>query len=177
MADRTTLSNEIDKQLRLQRPDRYDPQDDGWLDTVAAAIPDELLPEAEVRRLYKRELVKRREGVATRRANKLLRGYNQTDQLEWHWWNEANEPISVEWREFDDDGNSKTRLERVALRAVEPRDLRMWAENEEVDAERDREARMDAVNGARKIADAIESGGYATFADWAESEHPVEETA
>ena len=177
MADRTTLNQEIDKQLRLQRKDRYDPRDDTWLDEVADSIPDDLLPEEEVRRRFKRDMVKRREGVATRRANQLLRKFNANDQLEWHWWNEANEPIALEWTDFDEDGKAVKHQERVALRATTPRDLRLWAQNELVRAQHDYDARVEAVEGARKIASEIEAGGYGTFLVWAESAFPEIDSA
>lgn len=169
MADRKILSEYIDKQLRMHRPDRYDPKDITWLENVAESIPDEMLPVDEIRKLYKMNLIKQREGNATRSANRILRNFNANGQLELHWWQEANEPIAIEWVEFDDEGREVKRLERVALRAASPIDLRAWAENEEARAQQDFEARMETVDGARQIAEQIESGGFVNFQAWADA--------
>ncbi|WKE50368.1 hypothetical protein J8244_09570 [Corynebacterium tuberculostearicum] len=173
MADQKNLNQYIDKRLRMGRPDRYNPNDTQWLDEIADSIPDEMIPTEEVRRRYMRAEVKRREGVATRSANRLLRNFNRNDQMEWHWWNEANEPIAIEWTEFDESGRQQTHRERVALRAAEPRDLRLWAQAELVRAQNDFDARAEAVKGAQTIADLIDEGGFKNFLDWATERYPM----
>lgn len=167
MANNPKLNEYIDAQLRNKRPDRYQ-LGDSWIEEVVDSIPLDMVPVDEMRRIYLREQVNRREGEATKSANRILRKWNQTGQLELHWWNSANEPLAIEYVDVDDEGEPYTKNERVALRAATPQDLRLWANSEYKAAKADFEARKSAVDGARDIAALIENGGFHNFKEWAE---------
>lgn len=176
MADHGNLSRDhyIDGRLREYRPDRYQPGDE-FFDRVIESIPDELYDLEQMLRSAKRTDVMRRETKARRNANKLLRDFHSTGQLELHWQTTANEPLSITTYDVDDDGNEVKVREYVTLRAATVEDFTAWAANEESAAQEDFEARMAAVEGARQIAADMTTRKCHQFISWAEIVAPTGE--
>lgn len=191
--DLTRLRKEISRLLAEKRPDRYtvrdtvtDPDDDddlanldveeteeetSWLDEIADEVAD-LVPEEEVRKLYARKVVGQEEGRATRRANGLLRKIKQTGQLVLTWFDVKDDPVAVVTRIVEPGKRDRIREERVALRAMTPRDLRDFATEERRRAAGDFAARNATCEGAEMVADWMTRGGFSRFESWAEEELP-----
>lgn len=169
------LNDYIDKALREHRPDRYAPGD-AWLRGVADNIPDELLNARRAKQLYALDLVNRREGQATKSGNRLFREFRDTGQLELHWWETANEPIAYSHTAVVDGKSRKVQV-RVALRAVTPEDLSLFAQCERKRADQAHDASLRAVSGAEAIAAEMEASGFETFAAWAECKSSTAEAA
>lgn len=175
------LNRKIDRLLREQRPDRYvirdtvnddeyltDDEVEGteWLDAVAEEVEGDV-PSEEIRRRYARSLVGQREGMATQKANGLLRKVKQDGQLPLGWMDFEDYPISVVSRIHSPGERVKIVEERVALRAVTSGDLRAFAVEERRRAARDFAARNEACEGAEWIAEQMDLAGAVAFADWA----------
>lgn len=171
-SDLTKLTTLVDRLLRENRPDRYSPEAADWLDAVSDMIPLGMIPENEVRRFAIRSVVGRREGVATRKANRLLREVGQSGQLVLDWWEQANDPITVETRFTDEAGNARTVNERVALRAATAADMWGLSQQERERADSDHKARLMACDGADFIAESMYRMGASSFAEWAEAIMP-----
>ena len=175
MADQPNLNELhalIDTLLREQRPDRYTVGDD-WILGVVDAIPAHLVPAEDARRIAISQEVKRREGQATRKANKLLREIGRTGQLTLCWAEQADDPISIITTHVDDDGNVRRIEERVALRAATADDFRAWSRVERERSEDDYKSRLIACDGADFIADGMDGAGLRSFKQWAESIAPT----
>jgi len=196
--DLTRLRKEIERLLAERRPDRYTIRDyatdeaeqvddlevpeatdtdeideTNWLDGIAGEVAD-LVPEAEVRKLYARKIVGQQEGRATRRANNLLRTIHRTGQLVLGWFGVKDDPVAVITRTAEKDKKPRVKEERVALRAMTPTDFRDFATEERRRAAGDFSARNDACSGAEWIADHMTVAGATRFETWAEEELPNE---
>jgi hypothetical protein len=169
----TDFNEVADRWLREHRPDRYSPDDaasTAWLDEGAEALSD-LVPAADVRTYLARELLQKRETLATRRANKLIRDYAEGAQLELlHWWATANEPLAIVRREVADEGDEVTIRERVALRALTPTDLLAFADEEERRADSDHKTRLLTCDGARLHANRMTTLGLWHFGQLVEAD-------
>ena len=165
MASTEDLKEYVDQQLRVHRPDRYEPGAE-WIDQVADSIPEEIFSLERARHLYLRQFARSRDGEATKRANKILRDWQKNGQLKLHWWDTANEPMAFEYTVTDEDGETHTKKIRVALRAATPQDFRAWADFEEEAANREYETRMRTVKAAREMADYLEDNYYQNFNEY-----------
>lgn len=138
------LRKEIDRLLDEYRPDRYivrvrdEPEQDDtetengipdlnpllddtetkpgaeWLDSVAAMAVSYAPMTTDPRVLYVRKVVGEREGVATKRANQLLRTIKQSGQLVLGWWGVENNPVAITWRIVEKGKRPRITDERVA---------------------------------------------------------------
>jgi hypothetical protein len=188
--DLTKLRKEIDRLLAEKRPDRYtvsdttveaeevadEEVDEGseteWLDEIADEVAH-MVPEAELRKLYARKIVGQQEGKATSRANRLLRKIHRTGQLVLGWWGVADDPVAVVTRVDEPGQRTRRKDERVALRAMTPRDFRDFATEERRRAAEDFTARNDTCTGAELVATWMTQGGFTHFQQWAEHELPI----
>lgn len=187
--DLTRLRKEIDRLLAEKRPDRYTVRDSvtddeetdsldvevdegtDWLDKIADEVAD-LVPDDEVRKLYARKMVGQQEGKATGRANRLLRRIHRTGQLVLGWFDVKDDPVAVITKTYQPGKRPKVLEERVALRAMTPRDFRDFAEVERKRAADDFSARNETCNGAVWVADQMSAAGATRFETWAEEELP-----
>ena len=178
----TFIRKRIDWLLYENRPDRYDVRhtteadDDSdvsaeWLDDIAEQITDDL-PTVEALTLLARNLVRQREGQATRSANKLLRRFAQDGQLMLGWWEQERQPVAVITRTQREGRDPEIREERVALGAMTPQDFRAFANEERIRAGRDFAARNSTCDAAEDIAEQMLRGRFAHFTAWAESVTP-----
>lgn len=155
-----------DRWLLEHRPDRYVDQE--WIEEGVEALYL-LFPEddEDPRKTQTREYLSKRETSATHRANKILRSFAETGQLELHWKTTANEPLAIVYTIADDDGEEQKIQERVALRALTPLDLRNFASAEHESTENDHKARLRTCDGARLMADDMEATHAQIWTDWA----------
>lgn len=161
------VKDRIDNELRVSRPDRYEPGDD-FLDDVANRIAG-LVPVTMAQEMLARDLVGQREGQATRRVNRFLKGLAGVDgqyalPVDWHFY--TDEPVAFEVNETDSDGNGTgTRRERVTLRAMTARDWRDFAESGRIAAQHRHDAEMAMYDAADWCA---EQQGRRRFDVWAD---------
>lgn len=156
-----TISNEqIDGLLRQHRPDRYGPGDD-WTASVVEQVEDRITV-MEAKRIAAATLVGQREGQATRRTNRFLKGVlGRNGQyalpLDWHLY--ADEPVAFVHRE----GDAEIRV-RVALRAMKAQDWIDFAEAGRAELE----IRVQAERAMYDAADWLAGQqGPLNFAAWA----------
>lgn len=157
MDELTTLNHHVDGLLRLARPDRYEPGGD-WLDQVAAQLEGDI-PILEARRMAARQIVGQREGAATKRVNKFLKGLFGLDgqfALPVDWYVYADEPVAL----IDHSG---IRI-RVALRAMAAADWDSFVLNGRIDAQHRFDAEMRMYDAADELAS---RQGALAFAIWA----------
>lgn len=190
--DLSKLRKEIDRLLAERRPDRYTVSDTiadddeevsdteveetgdetDWLDSIADEVAH-MVPDAEVRKLYARKVVGQQEGKATSRANRLLRKIHRTGQMVLDWWGVEDDPVAVITRVTEPGQRPRRKDERVALRAMTPRDFRDFAMEERKRAADDFSARNDTCSGAERVADWMTEAGYTNFRAWAEHVMPM----
>ncbi|MCL2611981.1 MAG: hypothetical protein FWD95_01975 [Nocardioidaceae bacterium] len=162
----------VDGELRRARPDRYGSPSDDWVKEVAARVAEEV-PTFEAKRIAAETIVGQREGQATRRVNRFLKGLAGINgqyalPVDWHLY--ADEPVAFEYESVDADGEPCIVRVRVALRAMRPDDWRYFSQSGRVSAQH----RFDAEMGMYDVADWIRvEQGQQTFADWAETVAPV----
>lgn len=165
------LKRRIDVELRTARPDRYAPGD-AFLDVVAERVRADV-PILLAQEMLARDLVGRREGQATKRVNKFLRGIAGMDgqyALPVDWYVYADEPVAITVPVTDDHGEVLgRRWERVALRAVNPADWLNFVSAGREDAQQRHDAEMRMYDAAEWCA---LQQGQATFAEWAEAVQP-----
>ncbi len=141
--------------LAAIRPDRYKRGDISWADPVIDDIAD-MMTATEARQVAAIDIVKNLERRATKNSNRLLRTIGSSGQLPSDWLDMARWPITV--GEF-----------RVCFEDLTPFDLRQFASEEEHRANKDHTARLDAVKGARELADLVELSHQATVGVYAEA--------
>lgn len=154
--------------LRENRPERYEPDAD-WLVGVAQSVAV-TLPEDESRLEWAKALVRKRESRATRRVNKLMRNFAESQQLGFDWWGYQYEPLAFTTVKVDDKGKQILVHQRVSLRAADSHDFSAFEKTEYSSAENDHKARLKTCDGARLISSLILSGGFLTWQDWVASE-------
>lgn len=185
MADHslTIVRKQIDELLYENRPDRYDVRSSGdtevdaeWLDTVADKVAADLDIE-DVLKQFSRNLVRQREGRATRSANKVLRQFAQDGQLMLGWWEQERQPVAIVTRTQKPGRDPEIREERVALGALTAKDLLAFANEERVRAGRDFAARNATCDGAELMAQQILKGRFPHLSDWGQSVAPREDAA
>lgn len=172
----TELNAEIDRLLRERRPDRYDSEaGTGWLDEVAAEIEPMVEGERVVRRLAS-QLVRSREAVATRKANKLMRDISRSVesgeplmQEAIDWMMSFDWPLSIPDMLENDQGKMETVTTRVALRALTSDDLRLFALRERQAADKDYAARAASCKGAEWVASQMDSANAVNLREWVEN--------
>lgn len=172
------LNFRIDAELRAARPDRYGEQERAeMVDHVSAIIAD-LIPATTARDLLAHDLVGRREGQATKRVNKFLRGITGADgqfalPFDWHLF--ADEPVAILITEVDESGQPiGERRERVTLRAMLPADWINFSSAGRVTAQQRYDAEMRMYAAAEWLA---EQQGADSFTKWAEVIAPAPEDA
>lgn len=141
-------STEIADMLAQVRPDRYEAGDIGWAQPVIDIVADNL-DGRDARFRTAETVVQSIEKSATRRTNRLLREITKTGVFPLDWIDSKSWPLTV--------GNG-----RVVLSALTSADLRQFADEEEERADKDHKARLDAVKGARILADIIDTHGCRT---------------
>lgn len=184
MADHSLsdVRKHIDELLYSNRPDRYDVRggddevDAEWLDIVAEKIAADLDIE-DVLRQFSRNLVRQREGQATRSANKILRQFALDGQLMLGWWEQERQPVAIITRTQRPGGDPEVHEERVALGALTAEDLLAFANEERIRAGRDFSARNQTCDGAELIAQQMLKGQFTRWSAWAEITAPREEVA
>ena len=160
----------ITSRLNMARPDRYRSFD--WVDDVAESIDIDEIDLRVAAAEWVRSKCRKAEGEATKSGNRMFRHFHKTGQLPLEWESVEAFPISIE-NVVVVDGKTKTLNERVKLGAATASDFSSWAEAEKRVADRDYQARLDAVAGAREIASRMKAGGFLTFSAWARTA-PVE---
>jgi len=137
-----TASQMIRSWLDEDRPDRYDVDDRSWMQSVVERVALEI-PAAEARQRAARQQVEAVETAALRNVGRFLReivGEQMSFPLdEFHALRRA--PIAVD------------RIQRVALAAMRATDWRTYGNKNKDEAQRDYDARMDAVAAALWLAD------------------------
>ena len=116
----------------------------------------DMMTATEARQVAAIDIVKNLERRATKNSNRLLRTIGSSGQLPSDWLDMARWPITV--GEF-----------RVCFEDLTPFDLRQFASEEEHRANKDHTARLDAVKGARELADLVELSHQATVGVYAEA--------
>jgi hypothetical protein len=140
-----TLNDRVDRMLDAARPARYDSSDKDWMAEIEAAIAGEISI-VEARQIAARDVVRKRETEATKSANRLLRSVFRDGQPPLGWLDMAARPIA--W------GSHRVRLDEANAD-----DFEAWADEENRRADADYGARMEAVKGARLVADSLRSNG------------------
>lgn len=166
--DLNELNSRIDADLRNSRPDRYEPGAE-WLDSVATRIEDKI-PVFEARQIAASAMVRRREGEATKRVNKMLKGlagYGTSRQfaLPFDWYLFVDEPVALELS----DGSGTLKRVRVALRAMTADDWAAFSLNGRVSAQHRHDAELSMYEAADWLAS---RQGVDQFSDWAEAMVP-----
>lgn len=163
-----TLTEAIDRRLRETRPDRYASGDMQWMARLAKEPQlQAMLDDAEARHMLLIDKIKQRETQATRRGNRTIRDYGRDGQLALlDWFTYCHEPVAIVEDYTIDDGKTRQRHYRVAMRAITPKDLRLFASNEKERAEHDMSARMATVRSALDMADAMEADGADNMTEW-----------
>ena len=177
------IRKQIDSLLYSERPDRYDVRgsedtdvDAEWLDVVADKIAADLDIE-DVLRHFSRNLVRQREGQATKSANRILRQFALDGQLMLGWWEQERQPVAIITRTQRPGSDPEIREERVALGALRPEDLLAFANEERVRAGRDFSARNATCDGAELMAEQMLRGQFERWSAWAEASVPRGEDA
>lgn len=166
------INRRIDGELRTSRPDRYEPGDK-FLDEVIERIADEV-PATIACQMLARDLVGRREGEATRRVNRFLKGLagagaNGQYALPVDWSVYVDEPVAISVPQVEDGETTGYRRERVTLRAVKTQDWLNFARAGRADAQHRFDAEMSMYDAAEWCA---AQQGTASFKAWAEHVQP-----
>ncbi len=142
----TDLAGRIDELLAERRPDRYQTvSGDDWLDQIAAEVKS-MVPAAQAQYRSARMIVGQREGIKTRRTNKLLRDIFKSGELPLDWLQTLTLPLAVG-------------KERVAIRACTPDDFERFAVEERRSAARDFSVRHETCEAAEWIAKQMVAAG------------------
>ena len=136
------LKSAIDELLAEQRPDRYEPSEASWLDSVADQVKDLVPPKHAVFQLA-RTIVGNRERGKTQRTNKILRDAHTSEQFPGDWLKTLHLPLAVG-------------KERVALRACTADDFRNFANQERRVAGKDFAVRNESCEAAEWVADQMD---------------------
>lgn len=143
-----SLSSRIDELLAERRPDRYEVNGgDEWLDHIADEVAH-LIPAGEAQFRTARQTVQNREAGKIQKTNKLLRDIYVSGQMPLDWLDTLSLPVAVG-------------KERVALRAMTPKDFRHFASDERRAAASDFTTRNQTCEAAEWIADQMDGGGFA----------------
>ena len=140
------LKAAIDELLTEQRPDRYEPSEASWLDSVADQVKDLVSPEHAVFK-FARKTVGDRERAKTQSTNKLLRDVHTSGEFPLEWLETLHLPLAVG-------------KERVALRACTAQDFRDFANQERRVASNDFATRNASCEAAEWIADQMTDNGW-----------------
>lgn len=144
----------VDELLDRERPDRYDVDDQEWMETVVRKVRDQFLDEESAEKIaeeYARKLVHIREGVATVNLNKLLRrfkngefpfGFGEGEDWKTFYAPYLRAPLKI--------GN-----EKVRFGAAMPADYDEWIAEKLRAGEREQVRRAEAIDGARHLAAAL----------------------
>lgn len=143
------LHSRIDLLSSERRPDRYIPgQTDGWMYEVAAEIAP-FIPLQEARTRQALSEVRNREKRHLRETNKMLRACAEQLPLDWELF--MNSVLAVG-------------IERVKCGAAKAADFLQFAREERMRAKHDVAARMGAVKGATRLANAMKARRLETAA-------------
>lgn len=168
--DEKDLNALIDEWLSNERPERYESADKDWMHPVIekAAIAlrrrqadDEVISDAARRRVYTRE------GMATKRTNRILRDISDSGQLPLGWGE------GQEWKQFFVEllqlplSIDRT---RVCFGAATARDLEQWELQSAREEDKRRIAEMKARSGARLLAEMLREQG----AERVDQLHPLD---
>jgi hypothetical protein len=143
----------VDELLDQERPDRYDTDDQEWMEPVVRKVRDQLLEESaeKIAEEYARRLVHTREGVATVNLNKLLRrfkdgefpfGFGEGEDWKTFYATYLRAPLMI--------GKYKVRFG-----AAGAADLDEWVAEKRRAGEREQTRRAEAIDGAEHIAAAL----------------------
>ena len=136
------LKSAIDELLVDQRPDRYEPSEASWLDSVADQVKHLVSSEHAVFRVA-RTAVGNRERAKTQSTNKLLRDVHASGEFPLDWLKTLHLPLAVG-------------KERVALRACTAQDFHDFANQERRVAANDFATRNASCEAAEWIADQMD---------------------
>lgn len=158
----------VDSQLDKHRSqvERYAPGA-AWLDEVVDTIDTSHISDEDLRRLYVSEIVRKREGEATRSVTNMARKMAETGQMPIDWFQYANRPIAYTVEIPDEDGNLKKKDVRVTLRSATGEDFLAWARWREKQAKKTYDVEMQTVDVFRGWAHEMELGGFRHFEDYA----------
>ncbi|MCS5479782.1 hypothetical protein NYP18_08930 [Corynebacterium sp. YIM 101645] len=170
----------VDDQLDRHRAkiQRYSPGAP-WLNDVVDDIDSSHISDDELRRLYVSEIVRRREGEATRGVTNMARKMAKTGQMPIDWFEYADRPIAYTVEVPDEEGKMRKQEIRVTLRAATGEDFLAWARWREKKANETRDVEMQTVNVFRGWAHEMELGGFRYFPDYAtaitqaDEDHPA----
>lgn len=143
----------VDELLDQERPDRYDTDDQDWMEPVVRKVRDQLLEEEaeKIAEEYARRLVHTREGVATVNLNKLLRrfkdgefpfGFGEGEDWKTFYATFLRAPLMI--------GKDKVRFG-----AARPADFDEWIAEKRRAGEREQVRRAEAIDGAEWLAAAL----------------------
>ena len=164
------FTHQVDNQLDLHRGmvERYSPGA-SWLNDVVDTIDTSHISDEQIRRLYVKDLVRKREGEATRSVTNMARKMAETGQMPLDWFQYADRPIAYTIEEPDDEGNLKKKEIRVTLRSAMGEDFLAWARWREKQAKRTYDVEMKTVDVFRGWAHEMELGGFGSFGDYAQA--------
>jgi hypothetical protein len=143
----------IDELLAQERPERYDLDDQEWMEPVVRKERDRLLQDAaeQVAEEYARRLVHTREGVATQGLNTLLRRFK-----------DGQFPLGFgdgdDWKKFYRPYLRAPLLigtKKVQFGVATPQDLDEWIAEKVKAGEREQVRRAEAIDGATTIVTAL----------------------
>jgi len=157
-ADEPTPDDEtVDELLNEERPDRYDSEDQEWMEPVVRKLRDRIIDENSAEQIaeeYARRLVHTREGVATVNLNKLLRRFK-----------DGEFPLGFgEDREGYDWKRAYAQFLRAALAigksrvrfgAASTADIEQWISEKKRAGEREQIRRAEAIEGAEWLMEAL----------------------
>lgn len=144
----------VDEMLDRERPDRYDVDDQEWMEAVVRKVRDQFLDEESAEKIaeeYARKLVHIREGVSTVNLNKLLRrfkngefpfGFGEGEDWKTFYATYLRAPLMI--------GKNKVRFG-----AAMPADLDEWVTEKKRAGEREQVRRAEAIEGAQWLAEAL----------------------
>lgn len=160
----------VDSQLDEYRSqvERYAPGAK-WLDEVVDTIDSSHISDDDLRRMYVAEIVRKREGEATRSVTNMARKMAETGQMPIDWFQYADRPIAYTEEIPDDDGNLKSHKVRVTLRSATGEDFEAWANWREAQAKKTLSVEMQTVRVFRGWAHEMELGGFRHFKEYAEA--------
>lgn len=130
---------DVAEMLTRDRPDRYKQGERDWQQHVVNVVAQNI-DSFKARQLAAEQIVSRTEASATRRTNKFMREIIAHDGLPLDWMDRDRWPLVV--------GDH-----RVCLGALTPEDIELFTLDEEARANKDHQARMDCVQGARRLRD------------------------
>lgn len=157
------LRHEVEALLGLDRPDRYEAGDTGWMDR-AMDYAASRVPASTARAVYAETFVKGVESNQLRASNKLLREVFRSKEFPFDWIEQFRTPVSVG-------------KDRVTLAAATPRDLDAFATEERRRAARDFTSRNETCEAAEWLAEQMQAQGADRLdrldvSEWLEDEAP-----